>query len=581
MAMFDPDDDSDLYIPPNPTSSTNPGLASLMRQPGPIRNPHREAALLGAMLLALPYLEHMSYFADSSDDTTLALTLSPSAGPRTLVARLTRNLRSLGWRQRESPPEGWRNFMSSSIFVSVLGLVEQCRHLGFLILDADLTSELGVGAEHDLVSPTHERNNPVDHGQPSHGGWTHSPYGNPGNTPLPQNDIPSNTLRKEEGMWEEDVWEALTALEARAHLDRPDDPYSAVDMAVMPSPRDPSRKRLRRRSKGDSNRRPQQFLKMTHVSHEGSSASPQISRLTDEEGDMTMGGSRDSSRPTTASMEEESTPPVAEMSGTSAGRPVHRLPRHAAGPGGSGAHPNSRGDSMLNDEAPLPVSLMLCGPIRGWTPSAEALAWAARHLQHMYRPEAQERLGFDLQGKKLPYFGTSNRAGDSSGTQMLFNQYGEPSSSAPFAQYTQDIRLHAPLGIDSSPISSMDSNGDVMATSGPEVDDPRPRVFFDGVVERYSGIKELFIDRPVRARHGKSTDVLQILVSKSEKLSAAVSLRNGEPGCSAAAPGQAAAADFAANRRVPADDARPAASHGHGCQSVPAPALCRLARARR
>jgi hypothetical protein len=44
-------------------------------------------------------------------------------------------------------------------------------------------------------------------------------------------------------------------------------------------------------------------------------------------------------------------------------------------------------------------------------------------------------------------------------------------------------------------------------------DDPRPRVFLDGVVERYNGIKELFIDRPVRVRRGYGIEVLKLLVS--------------------------------------------------------------------
>ena len=75
--------------------------------------------------------------------------------------------------------------MSSSTFISIIGLIEQCNRLGFLVLDADLTSELGVGV----------------------GGENDGGMGG-GN----------GRIRKEEGMWEEDVWEVLNALEERKRV---------------------------------------------------------------------------------------------------------------------------------------------------------------------------------------------------------------------------------------------------------------------------------------------------------------------------------------------------------------------------
>ena len=61
-------------------------------------------------------------------------------------------------------------------------------------------------------------------------------------------------------------------------------------------------------------------------------------------------------------------------------------------------------------------------------------------------------------------------------------------------------------------MSSLLSPRDVALGGGPK-DDPRPRVFLDGVVERFDGIKELFIDRPVRVRAGSGVEVLKLLVS--------------------------------------------------------------------
>lgn len=43
--------------------------------------------------------------------------------------------------------------------------------------------------------------------------------------------------------------------------------------------------------------------------------------------------------------------------------------------------------------------------------------------------------------------------------------------------------------------------------------DNRPPVFLDGIVRQFTGIKELFVDRPVRAPYGSEEDTLRFLVS--------------------------------------------------------------------
>lgn len=134
-----------------------------------------ESALLVKMINALPSLQHISFFADASDDSTLSLFFasliehpslhmappptepsSPSAFSnassqdafaeqeiaqprqgRRIVPIMSR-LRSFGWRQRAAPPEGLRTFSQASTFVSTLHIIRHAHRLSFLVLDADL-----------------------------------------------------------------------------------------------------------------------------------------------------------------------------------------------------------------------------------------------------------------------------------------------------------------------------------------------------------------------------------------------------------------------------------------------------------
>ena len=120
-----------------------------------------ESTLLLNLINSLPCLHHMSFFADASDDSTLALLFaaliphpsSHSIPPPTVPSSpcmlsavsgyspplpLTARLRSFGWRQRAPPPHGLRSFSQSSTFVSTLHLLRHAHRLSFLVLDADL-----------------------------------------------------------------------------------------------------------------------------------------------------------------------------------------------------------------------------------------------------------------------------------------------------------------------------------------------------------------------------------------------------------------------------------------------------------
>ena len=130
-----------------------------------------ESTLLTNLIKSLPSLNHISFFADASDDSTLALLFAslithPSSHPvppptcpsspsirssasgyhpaehsaenSALPVPFASRIHSFGWRQRASPPKGTQAFSQASTFVSTLHLVRHAHRLGFLVLDADL-----------------------------------------------------------------------------------------------------------------------------------------------------------------------------------------------------------------------------------------------------------------------------------------------------------------------------------------------------------------------------------------------------------------------------------------------------------
>lgn len=165
--MFDSDE---ADVPPGDPSSSTPSLPPAKI----LRTCWSESTLISRLIQCLPSLNHISFFADASDDTTLALLFgsliphpstfaippptvpaSPSAmstmsftenaaslavynGNSFQPVPLTSRLRSFGWRQRAPPPNEYRSFAQTSTFVSTLHLLRHAHRLSFLVLDADL-----------------------------------------------------------------------------------------------------------------------------------------------------------------------------------------------------------------------------------------------------------------------------------------------------------------------------------------------------------------------------------------------------------------------------------------------------------
>ncbi|ODN91375.1 hypothetical protein L198_05887 [Cryptococcus wingfieldii CBS 7118] len=116
-----------------------------------------ESALLVSLLTALPNLEHISFFADASDDTTLSLmfaALIPSARPSASGANsfswqsledtdstghvpFAQRIKSFGWRQRASPPQFFHQFSQTSTFICIYHFIRHAVNLSFLVLDTN------------------------------------------------------------------------------------------------------------------------------------------------------------------------------------------------------------------------------------------------------------------------------------------------------------------------------------------------------------------------------------------------------------------------------------------------------------
>lgn len=105
------------------------------------RNFWDEAQQLLHLFQSLPMLEHVSFFADASDDGTLALLfqqLIDRDGPlNALHPPWSYQIKSFGWRQRAPPPRGMREYNCASPFVSTYKFLQNAPNLSLLVLDAD------------------------------------------------------------------------------------------------------------------------------------------------------------------------------------------------------------------------------------------------------------------------------------------------------------------------------------------------------------------------------------------------------------------------------------------------------------
>lgn len=94
----------------------------------------------------LPSLEHLSFFADGSDDLSLALFFYKPD-----VHHLGTRLRSFGWRARSETPFESRVFANSSMFISFSEFFKGCPRLGCVVLDSNAETISMSTSDLDLV----------------------------------------------------------------------------------------------------------------------------------------------------------------------------------------------------------------------------------------------------------------------------------------------------------------------------------------------------------------------------------------------------------------------------------------------
>lgn len=106
-----------------------------------------EVKALHRLAAALPGLEHLSFFADGSDDITLSLFF----GAETVRRHIAPQLKSFGWRARSETPPDARTFAATSMFVSFSEFLKHCRNLGCIVLDCNAEALAMSAQDLDLV----------------------------------------------------------------------------------------------------------------------------------------------------------------------------------------------------------------------------------------------------------------------------------------------------------------------------------------------------------------------------------------------------------------------------------------------
>jgi hypothetical protein len=101
-----------------------------------------EVKALQDLTAALPGLEHLSFFADGSDDITLSLFFGTERIRRYIGPRL----KSFGWRARSETPQEARSFSATSMFISFSDFLRNCNRLGCIVLDCN-AEVMGMSAQ--------------------------------------------------------------------------------------------------------------------------------------------------------------------------------------------------------------------------------------------------------------------------------------------------------------------------------------------------------------------------------------------------------------------------------------------------
>ena len=105
------------------------------------------------LAVALPGLEHLSFFADGSDDITLSLFF----GAQNVRQYIAPRLKSFGWRARSETPQEARTFAATSMFISFAEFLKDCNQLGCIVLDCNAEAMAMSAQDLELVLSSLQR----------------------------------------------------------------------------------------------------------------------------------------------------------------------------------------------------------------------------------------------------------------------------------------------------------------------------------------------------------------------------------------------------------------------------------------
>jgi hypothetical protein len=447
------------------------------------------------MLTRLPSLQHLSIFADPSDDITLSLLFSHPA-----MLAIAPRLRSFGWRLRASPPSALREFDNSTMYVSIQGWLRECTRLGFLVLDSDIEKEgvrevdlervlgcLGEGREKTVRRREREARREMRASRVSRRDSGRTGDVNLGKRKFGEENGDAEVAKRPRT---ERTLSANRQL-VSASISRPDFRASALPPLVEDTGTKPSNLSLMLCG-------PIQGWMLTHEAEIWAAENMDDLRnwMMDTKAKVSanlVNGGHDSGKLDSRALQghpyarrDEPTP------GPEAGVAATLLP----------ATSRAFRDSIQPAGAPGPLLSPVSVLSSSYSPvismgGAAGSAYFHHHHDHFAQHDSDGIQPYIHQISNTPY--QPHYAGI---VPSYTSNVSVPSPSAPVYPVRPTLRSHSRSH---TPISAAERRKAAL--------DNRPPVFLDGVVRQFTGIKELFVDRPVRAPYGSEEDTLRFLVS--------------------------------------------------------------------
>lgn len=463
------------------------------------------------MLTRLPSLHHLSIFADPSDDITLSLLFSHPA-----MLAIAPRLRSFGWRLRASPPSALREFDNSTMYVSIQGWLKECTNLGFLVLDSDIEKE-GV-REVDLervISCLGEGRERTVRRREKEAKRARKRIGNrmQGDPPRP-NQIGISAKRKYGQEYDHvvEVTMKRPRVERTTSKNKPSTQDQLASSNKMSSiPRLSSAKETD--VDAESISKPSNVSLMLCGPIQGWMLSLEAEVwATENEHDIRTWMMETKAKVLTAPTKGTNEDGRSGLPDTHRRLQVHSFARHDELTPGPEPSPTSTilptAAGMFRDAYPStstpgpllsPVSVLSSSysPVISLSGAGGGAAYFQNHHNHF---QQQDPPGIPY----IHHISSTPYQPNYAGIVPSYTNNGVPSASATTYPARPPLRSHSRSHI---PLSVAERRKAALNN--------RPPVFLDGIVRQFTGIKELFVDRPVRAPYGSEEDTLRLLVRRA------------------------------------------------------------------